>query len=285
MLDGFPVTTAPTVDLVGGNVDPAIRRRKAYGDIHLYRQAAALSGAEYDDPEDFVTRTPTPGSITHAAGGLRFLPGAHGIPKKRHQDAAAAAANAATSRDDSSQGHFLRILEESGDATSKNDGSSAVQVGEDAYFFRPEALGIADGVGGWTSARARSYAAAGGGSAADDDEATIAERARRARADPGLFSRLLMHYCEREVDAWKRGDPAWLAETSSKTNGEGGGISMSFSNGGRESDKGQDAKLDDDRIRRPLDPVEVMQKAYERCMEAVQHEVGRLPPSTRRERS
>lgn len=47
------------------------------------------------------------------------------------------------------------------------------QVGEDAYFLRQDALGIADGVGGW---------------------------AARANASPALFSRLLMHFCHAELD-------------------------------------------------------------------------------------
>lgn len=293
MLDGFMAAPNAAVDIVGVQ-DSAWRRSRstvaaAASSAHrqLSNEAAALSGA-HDDPEDLVTRTPSPGSITHAAGGLRFMPGAHGIPKKRHQDAASLStkSGSANGADDSSQDHFLRILEEFDDGLEKRGessfSSSAVQVGEDAYFFRSEALGIADGVGGWTSARARSYAAAGGGSAADDDEATIAERARRARADPGLFSRLLMHYCEREVDAWKRGDPAWLVEGASNGVSDGerpqrskDGLSMSFSGGDQGGAREDVADGRDDLLRRPLDPVEVMQKAYERCMDAVQHEVSR----------
>lgn len=33
------------------------------------------------------------------------------------------------------------------------DLSLAVQVGEDAYFIRENAMGVADGVGGWSRAR------------------------------------------------------------------------------------------------------------------------------------
>lgn len=36
---------------------------------------------------------------------------------------------------------------------SLHDGSQAVQVGEDAYFIRGNAMGIADGVGGWAKSR------------------------------------------------------------------------------------------------------------------------------------
>ena len=45
-------------------------------------------------------------------------------------------------------------------------------VGEDAYFLKNDAMGVADGVGGWAS---------------------------RTRADASLFSRLLMHFCYAEL--------------------------------------------------------------------------------------
>lgn len=50
----------------------------------------------------------------------------------------------------------------------------AVQVGEDAYFLRPDAMGVADGVGGWS-------------------------RAAPATANSALFSKSLMHYCSYEL--------------------------------------------------------------------------------------
>ena len=51
----------------------------------------------------------------------------------------------------------------------------SVQVGEDAYFYRKDALGVADGVGGWCSVR---------------------------KADPALFSRRLMHYISSELEKY-----------------------------------------------------------------------------------
>ncbi|KAG8738414.1 hypothetical protein FRC10_006909 [Ceratobasidium sp. 414] len=47
----------------------------------------------------------------------------------------------------------------------------SVQVGEDSYFVRPDALGVADGVGGW---------------------------AHHAHADSARFARMLMHNCATE---------------------------------------------------------------------------------------
>ncbi|CAE6490895.1 unnamed protein product [Rhizoctonia solani] len=53
------------------------------------------------------------------------------------------------------------------------DLSMAVQVGEDSYFVRPDALGVADGVGGWAH--------------------------HHLRADSARFARMLMHNCALEI--------------------------------------------------------------------------------------
>ncbi|CAO3669239.1 unnamed protein product [Rhizopus stolonifer] len=53
---------------------------------------------------------------------------------------------------------------------------SSVQVGDDAYFKRHDALGVADGVGGWRT---------------------------HAGANPALYSRKLMHYAQLELDRIK----------------------------------------------------------------------------------
>lgn len=240
--------------------------------------------------------------------GLCFHPGAYGIPKKRHQDPVehvdVSSVNGVSPRSSDSQTHFKQILQDETDTattTSTADtqingdslhvpASGAIQVGEDAYFFRSEALGIADGVGGWTAARARSYAK----TTREDgeDEESITARARKPKADPGLFSRLLMHYCDREVEAWRGGKEDWLqvptTNGSGKVDGEsadgssanGSGLSMSFGTEsldaqGREKQVDSLPALANGRVRRALDPVEVMQKAYERCMDAIRAEVSR----------
>ncbi|PWN35166.1 protein serine/threonine phosphatase 2C [Meira miltonrushii] len=86
----------------------------------------------------------------------------------------------------------------------------SVQVGEDAYFLRPDALGVADGVGGWAS---------------------------RPGADPALFSRLLMHFCAVELSRYD--GLTWAS----------------------------------------VDAVEVMHRAWERCVRASRRE-GILGSST-----
>lgn len=60
----------------------------------------------------------------------------------------------------------------------------SVGVGQDAYFLRPDSLGVADGVGGWSGHK---------------------------DADPALFSRLLMHYCAAELERYEDvDDPLFL---------------------------------------------------------------------------
>jgi hypothetical protein len=67
---------------------------------------------------------------------------------------------------------------------------------------------IADGVGGW---------------------------ARNTKGDAGRWSRLLTHFCEKEVEAW------WSKKHE-----------------------------------KPIDPVEIMQKGYERCLACILDEVSQL---------
>jgi serine/threonine protein phosphatase PrpC len=100
----------------------------------------------------------------------------------------------------------------------------SVQVGEDAYFLRPDSLGVADGVGGWTS---------------------------RPGADPALFSRLLMHFCAVELSRYDNLSAADLAA-------DNGSLLSSWA---------------------AVDPVEVMHRAWERCVRASRRE-GILGSST-----
>lgn len=89
----------------------------------------------------------------------RLLPAVHGLPKPRLR--------ALPSTDDSL--HF------------------AHQIGEDAYFIRPDALGVADGVGGWASQKH--------------------QRPTAPPANSALFARRLLHYCCIEMDLHPSTDP------------------------------------------------------------------------------
>ncbi|KAF8638132.1 hypothetical protein AX17_002431 [Amanita inopinata Kibby_2008] len=71
--------------------------------------------------------------------------------------------------------------------STDEDMGLAVQVGEDAYFVRDNAMGVADGVGGWSKGKAKE----------------IPLRSAGASSQPtpsALFARRLMHYCSAEVD-------------------------------------------------------------------------------------
>lgn len=67
--------------------------------------------------------------------------GAYGIPKHAKKPVKSGMGNSSVST-----GRFLQDV-------PTEDLSLAVQVGEDAYFVRENAMGVADGVGGWSRAR------------------------------------------------------------------------------------------------------------------------------------
>ncbi|KAJ7483246.1 hypothetical protein FB451DRAFT_1555264 [Mycena latifolia] len=90
--------------------------------------------------------------------------GAYGIPKRCHHAR-----------------HHGRALHTQAQMT---DAPLAVQVGEDAYFIRENAMGVADGVGGW--ARVKHPATPTPGPSSPSASA--------------LFARRLMHFCADEVE-------------------------------------------------------------------------------------
>ncbi|WFD00896.1 protein-serine/threonine phosphatase [Malassezia yamatoensis] len=99
------------------------------------------------------------------------------------------------------------------------------QVGEDAYFLKQDALGIADGVGGWASSK---------------------------RADPALFSRLLMHFCHAELNQM---DSAYLQAIQAN-----------------QSSVEADPNSDVNKQWAQVDPVHILQTAWERCVRASKRE-------------
>lgn len=150
-------------------------------------------------------------------------------------------------------------------------------VGEDAYFTRADGMCVADGVGGWA-------------------------RSGRGGADAGRWSRLLTHFCEREVAAWWAGADEYVehAPSQGKGRGKGQGKGEGESVLGPEDGVsgwtrrlwpraqpgtiGAEARDDDahglpDGVRRrKLDPVEIMQRGFEKCLACVLQEVsGDLP--------
>ncbi|PIL32677.1 hypothetical protein GSI_05381 [Ganoderma sinense ZZ0214-1] len=109
--------------------------------------------------------------------------------------------------------------------------SRAVQVGEDAYFVRENAMGVADGVGGWSRHR------------------------RHANADPtpsALFARRLMHYCSEEVDG--ANEEQGFADADSHS----------------EADVDLCAELEDslEDLEDGLDVLMILEKAYEKALKS-----------------
>ncbi|PFH46540.1 hypothetical protein AMATHDRAFT_69605 [Amanita thiersii Skay4041] len=74
---------------------------------------------------------------------------------------------------------------------SEEDLSLAVQVGEDAYFVKDNAMGVADGVGGWAKTDRR-------------ERKPLRSRAASPPTSSAMFARRLMHYCSTELDTLSR---------------------------------------------------------------------------------
>ncbi|KAG8928603.1 hypothetical protein FRC03_009640 [Tulasnella sp. 419] len=106
--------------------------------------------------------------------------GAYGIPKRRREDDSGDSSSASSSSS----------------GPSKEDPAAyslAVQVGEDAYFLRTDALGVADGVGGWR------------------------HKAKSGEANSALLARKLMHYCSLELEHEARAAASAHSSSSSSS--------------------------------------------------------------------
>ncbi|ORX34915.1 phosphatase 2C-like domain-containing protein [Kockovaella imperatae] len=132
----------------------------------------------------------------------------------------------------------------------------STSVGEDAYFARMDGMCIADGVGGWA-------------------------RSGRGDADAGRWSRLLTHFCEREVTDWWAGAGAYAVKAPSESNEDGKNSSSKAASRDQAASgwaskawrTGRVAASEVERVeeakRRPLDPVEIMQRGFEKCLSCV----------------
>ncbi|KAI0687816.1 hypothetical protein BC835DRAFT_1375392 [Cytidiella melzeri] len=122
---------------------------------------------------------------------------------------------------------------------SDSASNHAVQVGEDAYFIRDNAMGVADGVGGWSKAR----------------------RKAKSGSDPtpsALFANRLMHYCCEEVDA---------AMSGCFATGSGEPDSPDLSDDGEWRAREQlDDSLED--LADGLDVLHILEKAFAKTIEA-----------------
>ena len=106
--------------------------------------------------------------------------GAYGIPKRSNGKTSAGRDGFTSNPSSQPQRSSGNVFHD----RSAEDLGLAVQVGEDAYFIRDNAMGVADGVGGWARSRP--------------------DCARSSSNDPSpsaLFARRLMHYCSAETSA------------------------------------------------------------------------------------
>lgn len=126
----------------------------------------------------------------------------------------------------------------------------SVGVGEDAYFARMDGMCIADGVGGWA-------------------------KSGRGGADAGRWSRLLTHFCEVELGLWDRGIGPYSAgrgETGLEGSEE---WSKKIWENAKDSNGGRDADWSSNHQgRKAVDPVEIMQRGFEKCLSCFVNEVS-----------
>jgi hypothetical protein len=131
---------------------------------------------------------------------------------------------------------------------------------------------VADGVGGWA-------------------------RSGKGGADAGRWSRLLTHFCEKEVDEWWKGAPEYLSSAGKGNSadseagkpkerrrirlsiGGGGGGGADLSGGWAQKvwkagERAKEGMMREESRRRPLDPVEIMQRGYEKCLSCFLKEVS-----------
>ena len=133
----------------------------------------------------------------------------------------------------------------------------SVGVGEDAYFARLDGMCIADGVGGWA-------------------------RSGRGGADAGRWSRLLTHFCEVELESWGEGKGHYALDMDPATTNTGKGLATEgwskkvWEAGGMKFSTGNARGK-----RKNVDPVEIMQRGYEKCLSCFMAEVGCLSSSPR----
>ncbi|KAK7460602.1 hypothetical protein VKT23_009322 [Stygiomarasmius scandens] len=73
-------------------------------------------------------------------------------------------------------------------AAAHDDAHLAVGVGEDAYFIRNNAMGVADGVGGWSKGK-------------------HAVRSSSSSTPSAVFAKHLMHYCSAEIESSQPSTP------------------------------------------------------------------------------
>ncbi|KAH7908687.1 hypothetical protein BJ138DRAFT_1068361, partial [Hygrophoropsis aurantiaca] len=183
--------------------------------------------------------------------------GAYGIPKRAGEHAR--------------EGYGLgsgRLFQE----RSAEDLSLAVQVGEDAYFIRDNAMGVADGVGGWARVKTPDH--------------MVPKSSASDPSPSALFARRLMHHCSAETlnteesaprrrDASRSSSPARSVSPSRGGNSALNG-SWPWNADVEELNEELSEELED--LEDGLDVLMILERAYESTIKA--HVVPESTPNT-----
>ncbi|KAF7986804.1 hypothetical protein HWV62_20434 [Athelia sp. TMB] len=198
-----PPTPPPTSRL---NSSPARLPVKGEGAGEGQQSNTSHSNASHQPPFSLaLTSTPAgPNTPPHAPSSSPYPPGSHSFypyPGHRHALHGAHSREERERKDRKRRGPRYQLdvgaygiaKKRPGHGNTHSDLASetedlglSVQVGEDAYFVRDNAMGVADGVGGWAKARHRD----GSGSSKDIADSPSA-----------LFARRLMNFCAVESEA------------------------------------------------------------------------------------
>ncbi|KIJ67255.1 hypothetical protein HYDPIDRAFT_127141 [Hydnomerulius pinastri MD-312] len=186
--------------------------------------------------------------------------GAYGIPKRAN-------GHAKTSKGGNSSIGNGRLFH----GTPTEDLSLAVQVGEDAYFIRENAMGVADGVGGWSRAKGR--------------HPVSSKHASQDPSPSALFARRLMHHCSAETPeadacASRRRDVSPVRSVSPRRNGSTAlNDSWPWNADVDELNEELEDSLED--LEDGLDVLMILERAYESTIKAhVVTEEAPVPPLT-----
>ncbi|KAF8645386.1 hypothetical protein AX16_007888 [Volvariella volvacea WC 439] len=150
-----------------------------------------------------------------------------------------------------------------------DDMDLSVQVGEDAYFIRDNAMGVADGVGGW--ARCKHHKDV---------------RTPSLHSPSALFARRLMHYCSAELEFESRkasasASPSFVSPKSSPKPGSPSTLPFGSHRGANSSRPVTElaSELEDslEALEEGIDVLMILERAYERTVKA--HVVPAPTPS------
>lgn len=138
----------------------------------------------------------------------------------------------------------------------KEDLSFAVQVGEDAYFIQENAMGVADGVGGWSRAKT--------------PDASSSNHVSTDPSPSALFARRLMHHCsaealQAEASSFRRRD---VSPTRSKSPHRHPGSTVAWPWKAEIDELHEELEDSLEDLEDGLDVLMILERAYENTLKA-----------------